>query len=93
MIVTQPVDQLTAIPGSDVTFSVFALGDELLYQWHKDGNVILDEPDMYSGTQSASLTVLSVSDPLDQGEFRVQIVNIAGTVVSAGVQLQIVCEF
>ena len=64
----QPTDQLNIPIGQDAMFSVSATGDSLTYQWQKDGNDIMDNAD-YSGTTTATLTVLSV-DLADEGLYR-----------------------
>ena len=76
-------------PGDDVTFTVTAVGDALLYQWQKDGDNIDDTAGVYSGTDAATLTVLSASEPEDEGEYTVAVFNSVGLENSDPVILEI----
>lgn len=87
-ITSQPMDVPNALPDANVTFSVTATGNMISYQWQKDGSVINDGAD-YSGTQTDTLTVLSVVNPDDEGDFNVQVTNGAGTVFSNTAMLTI----
>ncbi len=58
--------------GTDVSFSVTA-GDELVYQWMKDGVDIFNTPFKYTGTNTSNLTVLCVNDPDDEGAYSVTV--------------------
>ena len=69
----------------DATFSVTATGDSLTYQWQKDGIDITDTADTYSGTTTATLTVLSV-EVANEGSYSC-VVN--GTVNSTSAQLTV----
>ena len=89
MITRQPVDQLNVMSGSDVMFSVTATGDGIIFQWQKDGTNIDDLAGTYSGTNTNTLTVLSVTDPEDEGVYSVLVTNIAGSQDSNDVQLRI----
>ena len=51
-----------------------ASGALLEYQWMKDNIAISDTEDLYSGTDSDTLTVLSV-DPSDEGDYTVTVSN------------------
>ena len=84
---TQPVDQLNQAVGADVTFSVSASGADA-YQWMKDGVEIADTADTYSGTNIATLTVLSV-DISDEGLYSCRVSNGAGSVISNEAQLDV----
>ena len=81
MISNQPSDQLDINEGQNATFTVMASGIMLIYQWMKDGAVISDIADLYSGTMSGTLTVESV-DASDEGEYTVSVMNTEATVVS-----------
>ena len=73
-----PESQLAVQPGDNVTFTVTVEGDALTYQWQKDGDNIDDMAGVYSGTDTATLTVFSVSEPEDEGEYTVIVFNIKG---------------
>ena len=73
-ITVHPADELNALPNDNVVFTVAATGNMISYQWQKDGAVIMDGAD-YSGTQTNSLTVLSVTNPDDEGSFNVHVSN------------------
>ena len=72
-IVTPPMNQLNQAIGSNVTFSVIATGADA-YQWMKDGVNITDTADTYSGTNTSTLTVLSVS-VADEGMYSCRVFN------------------
>ena len=71
-ITVHPADQLNALPNDNVVFTVTATGNMISYQWQKNDAVIMDGAD-YSGTQTNSLTVLSVTNPDDEGSFNVRV--------------------
>ena len=75
--------------GSDVMFSITATGDAIVFQWQKDGVNINELVDTYSGTNTNTLTVSSVTDPDDEGVYSIVIANIAGSDFSNDAQLRI----
>ncbi|MBK8477623.1 MAG: hypothetical protein IPL39_15380 [Opitutaceae bacterium] len=77
-IVVSPVSQV-AQPGGTVAFSVTATGDDLLYQWSKDGIAIV-------GATKASLTLQDVQTT-SLGRFAVTVSNSLGSVTSAPVEI------
>ena len=82
MIVTHPQGlQHSIVDGSDVTFTVIATGTQLSYQWQKNGINIFNTANTYSGTTTATLTILSVT-AVDSGQYRVSVSNSAGSVIS-----------
>ena len=81
MIVVHPEDQLNIIDQSNATFTVTASGLALTYQWQKDGTDISDSVDTYSGTNTATLIILSATED-DSGKYRVRISNPAGSTLS-----------
>ena len=82
MILTHPQDiQHSVADGSDVTFTVVATGTQLSYQWQKNGINIFNLANTYSGTTTATLTILSLTT-VDSGQYRVVISNSAGSVTS-----------
>ena len=89
MISSHPMDLVNVRAGTDVSFSVNATGDELVYQWMKDGVDIFNTPFKYVGTNTSNLTVLSVNDPDDEGIYLVTVGNAAGTVPSNETTLSI----
>ncbi len=89
MISSHPMDLVNVNAGTDVSFSVNATGDELVYQWMKDGVDIFNTPFKYVGTNTSNLTVLSVNDPDDEGIYLVTVGNAAGTVPSNETTLSI----
>ena len=92
-ITDQPDDQLDIIQGMNATFTVAASGLTLTYQWFKDGVSISDTADTYTGTQSETLTVLSVMEPKDNGTFTVTVTNPTSSVTSVPAAILTVCEF
>ncbi len=89
MISSHPTNMLNVNAGTDVSFSVTAMGGELVYQWMKDGVDIVNTQFKYTGTDSNSLTVLSVNDPDDEGAYSVTVGNAAVTVTSNNATLSI----
>ena len=89
MITVHPSSQLAVQPGDNVIFTVTAVGDALMYQWQKDGDNIDDMAGVYSGTDTATLTVFSVSEPEDEGEYTVAVFNSVGLETSDPVTLEI----
>ncbi|KMQ51359.1 hypothetical protein CHISP_1842 [Chitinispirillum alkaliphilum] len=72
-IIVQPSD-ITVESGEDATFSVFATGEDLTYQWQKNGTDIF-------GATSSSFTVTATT--LNNGsQFRCIVSNSSGTVQS-----------
>ena len=65
-IINNPSSQNVKI-GNPVTFSVSAIGDNLSYQWHKNGSDI-------SGANNADLQLRNVS-PSDEGQYYVTVFN------------------
>jgi hypothetical protein len=79
-ITTQPQAETVDL-GEEGTFTVTASGTTpLSYQWFKDGGPLSDDDD-YAGTQTSSLRVLEARF-IDQGAYRCQVSNAAGTVQS-----------
>ena len=88
MIMDQPEDRLNILPGSNITFSVTVTGESLSYQWQKDGD-LLNDGDDYTGAKTSTLTVVDVKDPDDEGAYNVIILNEAGFLISASVELSV----
>ena len=86
MIDVHPEDQLNIMDGSNTTFTVTASGLALTYQWQKDEADISDSVNTYSGTTTATLTILSATED-DAGEYRVRVSNPAGSVFSSQANL------
>lgn len=85
-----PEDQLDAIPASNVSFTVVASGNSLVYQWMKDGTAITDGS-KYSGAAASTLTVIAVEQD-DEGFYSCVVSNTAGSVTSRSAQLVTVCK-
>ena len=89
VIVTHPSSQLEVLPGGDVQFTVVAEGDSLQYQWQKDNDNIDDMTGVYSGTNTATLTVHSASEPEDEGVYIVAVFNIVGLATTDPATLEV----
>ncbi|MGV3461498.1 MAG: T9SS sorting signal type C domain-containing protein [Flavobacterium sp.] len=75
IITAQPASQVACFgAGNSVTFTVSATGDELVYQWEKNG---VDIP----GATSSTLTLNNVTTA-DLGRYRVLITNSSGAALS-----------
>ena len=77
-ITGQPVSQ-SVVAGQPVVLSVTASGDDLAYQWYKDGFEI-------EGATEATFSIPAVSG-LDLGAYTVAVGNRWGTVISAAADL------
>ena len=84
MITGQPVSLTLVVPGQTSTFTVTTTGDNLMYQWQKDGSNIT------TGATSATYTIAAVAES-DEGEYRCVVTNAANSVTSSGANLT-VCE-
>lgn len=75
IITAQPASQVACLgQGNSVTFTVSATGDELVYQWEKNG---VDIP----GANASTLTLNNVQAS-DVGRYRVLITNSSGAALS-----------
>lgn len=75
IITAQPASQVACVgQGNSVTFTVSATGDELVYQWEKNG---IDIP----GANASTLTLNNIT-AADLGRYRVLITNSAGAALS-----------
>ena len=66
---------------------VEAKGSDLTYQWHRNG-VNLTDDTKYSGTTSATLTVMNVVKE-DEGNFTCVVTNVGDSVTSSAAQLTV----
>ena len=63
-------------------FTVVATGDELIYQWQRDGSNLMDTSGMLEGVTTAMLMVLNVQGE-DEGSYRCVVTNGAGDSVTS----------
>ena len=82
MITDQTDPQLLIVPGQPATFTVAATGDNLGYQWQKDGT------DITTGATSANYTIAAVAES-DEGEYRCVVSNAANSVTSTAASLTV----
>ena len=82
MITVQPVSLTLVVPGQSATFTVTATGDNLMYQWQKDGSNIA------TGANSAIYTIPTVAES-DEGEYRCVVTNAANSVTSTAASLTV----
>ena len=66
---------------------VEAKGSDLTYQWQRNG-VNLTDDTKYSGTTSATLTVMNVMEE-DEGNFTCVVTNVGDSVTSSAAQLTV----
>ena len=81
-ITDQPDPQLLIVPGQSATFTVTATGDNLMYQWQKDG------VDIATGDNSATYTIAAVAES-DEGAYRCVASNAANSVTSTAASLTV----
>ena len=82
MIIDQPVSLILVVPGQSAAFTVSATGDNLMYQWQKDGS------DINTGANSATYTISAVAES-DEGEYRCIVSNAANLVTSTAASLTV----
>lgn len=80
-ITTQPVSA-SANEGDTATFTVVASGDDLSYQWKKNGTAI-------AGATAASYTTSALAAADDQSLYSVTVTNAGGTVTSDNATLTV----
>lgn len=80
-IITMQPQATTAVRGSSLSLSVFAAGDDLTYQWRKNGSAIAGATDtVYSK---------SIASDDDVGAYDVIVTNDAGTATSASASVAV----
>ena len=82
MITVQPVSLTLVIPGQSATFNVSATGDNLMYQWQKDGVNIT------TGANSASYMIAAVAES-DEGMYQCVVTNAADSVTTTAASLTV----
>ena len=82
MITGQPVSLTLVVPGQPAIFFVTATGDNLMYQWQKDG------VDIATGASSATYTIAAVAES-DEGEYQCVVTNAANSVTSTAASLTV----
>ena len=80
-ITVQPVSR-TELEDTNVDFSVITTGLSLTYQWRRNTVDITDVVGDISGATTATLTITTITDPDDEGDYTVVMTNAAGTVTS-----------
>jgi hypothetical protein len=83
----QPADQSDVDPGTDVMFTVEAMGSNLTYQWQRDMSDIADGA-AYAGTATSTLTVLDAREG-DEGSYRCLVTNAVDSAPSEAAQLTV----
>ena len=84
IITAQPVSLVTAL-GEPVNFTVVAIGDNLMYQWLKDG------AEIPNGANSVTYTIAVVEES-DEGRYWCVVRNAAGSTNSTTANLT-VCKY
>ena len=74
-----PKDQSVAT-GGDMEFSIKATGDNLLFQWKKNGHDLSDN-DKYHGTKTHTLWIVAVEES-DKAHYSCLVKNDVGEVLS-----------
>ena len=86
----QPLNQTDVFPGTNVSFTVTVIGVNLSFSWEFDNGDPLPIDSRFIGGDTAVLTIVDVEE-MDEGVYRCNVSNPAGTAVSESVQL-IVCK-
>ena len=71
-VVQHPENQ-SIIPGKDIEFSIEATGDNLQFQWQKDGSDLSDG-EKYHGVHTDTLHIMRVREG-DKGRYRCLVMN------------------
>ena len=88
ILITQPSNATVGVGGS-ATFTVFASGESLTYQWlGPDGSPLSDVPGKIVGATTSRLQIFDVQ-PGDVGNYQLRVSNAAGAVDSNVVTLSI----
>lgn len=85
-IITQPANTYVA-EGETATFTVIAEGEDLDYEWYKDGSLVTNGGNV-SGAYTNELTIANISST-NEGTYQVTISGDCGTEVSNAVILSI----
>ena len=84
---THPVSRQNVVPGTNIMFTVVANGSNLTYQWQRNGEGLTDDT-KYSGTTTATLTVVNVMQD-DEGNFTCVVTDDVDNVTSNAAQLTV----
>ena len=90
MNATQPEDLLEVTPGDNITFTVVAAGDLLMYTWQRNTVRLLDVG-KFSGTNTPTLTITDVREE-EESTYRCVVSNVIRNVTSRVAQLT-VCKY
>ena len=81
MITNQSDSQILVVLGQPATFTVTATGDNLMYQWQKDGSDI-------DGANSATYAIAAIAER-DEGMYQCVVSNAANSVTSIAASLTV----
>ena len=83
--IVQNPETKSVATGTDVTFTVEATGDDLHYQWQKDGNDIDSSESRFSSIQTESTSTLRIEcvKKSDKGHYNCLVKNLVGMTSSA----------
>ena len=80
-IIVQPQNQTNVMTGTNVTFSVTALGGDMLsYTWYKDGDYIYDD-ERVQGSDSPELHIYNVAK-IHEGSYHCVVSSEQGVTIS-----------
>ena len=79
-ITAHPV-AVTICDGENASFSITGQGDALTYQWYNDGNII-NEDAMYSGTNTATLTITGATKTLNGAGYNCIVTGVCSEITS-----------
>ena len=81
-LITKQPDPLVLVAEQPATITLIATGDNLMYQWQKDG------VDIATGANSATYTIAEAAES-DEGEYRCVVTNAAISVTSTAASLTV----
>lgn len=87
-VIEQQPEDVNGSVGEPVAFSVSASGEDLVYQWRRDGSALEDGGNI-SGANAATLNISGATNA-DAGLYDVLVSNTCGTAISDGATLTVI---
>ncbi|MFC2090730.1 immunoglobulin domain-containing protein, partial [Bacteroidota bacterium] len=86
-ITSQPTDQ-SSCEGENLTFTITATGENLTYEWRKDGTALTDIVDRISGVSTSTLQISNLTIA-DAGLYSCVVSGSGGSLISASAVLEV----
>ena len=72
--ITQHPENRSVVKGVDINFNIKATGDNLKFQWQKDGHIDLSDGEKYHGVHTDTLHIAKMEEG-DKGRYRCLVKN------------------